>query len=140
VNITDAQPGASADLKSREKRYGITMAIRVACFLIAVIWVPSPYLWVLLAAAAVLPYVAVIIANQADQRRRRPRLRTRNAGRPELTGAKASIGSAQASSNGQSTGSATNGQHPPHAEPDGRDRGGDPGHDPQRHSDGEQRA
>lgn len=65
--ITNAQPGASADLKARQVRYGLTMAFRVACF-IAMIWVPSPYRWFLLGAAAVLPYIAVIFANQADQR------------------------------------------------------------------------
>lgn len=86
MNITDAHQGSSADLKSREKRYGITMAFRVACF-IAMIWVPSPYRWVLLAAAALLPYVAVLFANQADQRRRRPEFEHGGpSGRPELTG------------------------------------------------------
>jgi len=65
--ITNAHRAASDDLKSRQIRYGVTMAFRVACF-IAMIWVPSPYRWFLLGAAVVLPYVAVIIANQADQR------------------------------------------------------------------------
>ncbi|WP_168207565.1 DUF3099 domain-containing protein [Microlunatus elymi] len=65
--ITNAQPGASEDLKSRQIRYGLTMAFRVACF-ISMIWVPSPYRWFLLGAAVVLPYIAVIFANQADQR------------------------------------------------------------------------
>ncbi|WP_229670097.1 DUF3099 domain-containing protein [Microlunatus endophyticus] len=65
--ITDAQEGASADLKQRQTRYAITMAFRVACF-ISMIWVPSPWRWILLAGAVVLPYIAVIFANQADQR------------------------------------------------------------------------
>ena len=65
--ITNAQRPASADLKSRQVRYGVTMAFRVACF-ISMIWVPSPFRWFLLGAAVVLPYIAVIIANQADQR------------------------------------------------------------------------
>ncbi len=65
--ITDAQPGSSADLKSRQIRYSVTMAFRVVCF-VAMIWVPSPYRWFLLGAAVVLPYVAVLFANQADQR------------------------------------------------------------------------
>ncbi len=114
MNITDAQPGASADLKSREKRYGITMAVRVACFLIAIIWVPRPYMWVLLAAAAVLPYVAVIIANQADERRHKtPRFeRGQAANRPELTDAKTAIGSSPASSNGQPATDTDNDEQP----------------------------
>lgn len=65
--ITDAQEGASADLKHRQTRYVITMAFRVACF-ISMLWVPSPWRWFLLGAAVVLPYIAVIFANQADQR------------------------------------------------------------------------
>ena len=65
--ITNAQRGASADLKSRQIRYTVTMAFRVACF-IAMIWVPNPYRWFLLGAAVVLPYIAVLFANQADQR------------------------------------------------------------------------
>lgn len=68
--ITDAQAGASADLRSRQVRYLITMGFRVACF-IAMIWVPSPWRWILLGAAVVLPYIAVLFANQADQRRDR---------------------------------------------------------------------
>lgn len=96
VNITDAQPGSSADLRSREKRYGITMAFRVACF-IAMIWVPSPYRWVLLVAAAVLPYVAVIFANQADQRRQQPPFeRGGPSDRPELTEQKTSFSNTSA--------------------------------------------
>jgi predicted tellurium resistance membrane protein TerC len=65
--ITDAQEGASADLKQRQIRYVITMGFRVACF-ISMLWVPSPWRWFLLGAAVVLPYIAVIFANQADQR------------------------------------------------------------------------
>lgn len=68
--ITDAQEGASADLKHRQIRYVITMGFRVACF-ISMLWVPSPWRWVLLGAAVVLPYIAVIFANQADQRTQR---------------------------------------------------------------------
>lgn len=68
--ITDAQEGASADLKQRQTRYVITMAFRVACF-ISMLWVPSPWRWFLLGAAVVLPYIAVIFANQADQRSQR---------------------------------------------------------------------
>lgn len=65
--ITDAQQGASADLKQRQIRYAITMAFRVACF-ISMVFVPSPWRWFLLIGAVVLPYIAVIFANQADQR------------------------------------------------------------------------
>ena len=43
------------------------MAFRTACF-IAMIFVDGPLRWVLFAGAVVLPYIAVIVANQANQR------------------------------------------------------------------------
>lgn len=69
--VTDAAPPASAELRNRQIRYGITMAFRTACFL-AMIWVPGPARWVLLGAAAILPYIAVVAASQADRRMHRP--------------------------------------------------------------------
>lgn len=65
--ITDARSGTSQELSSRQKRYAITMAFRTACF-ISMIFVPGPFRWVLFAGAVFLPYVAVIFANQAQQR------------------------------------------------------------------------
>ncbi len=66
--ITDAQPGRSKDLRGREIRYLITMGFRIACF-IAVIFVPNNVARLgLIAAAAVLPAFAVLIANAVDQR------------------------------------------------------------------------
>lgn len=65
--ITDARPGSSRELASRQKRYIITMAFRTACFL-AMIFVSGPFRWVLLACAVLLPYVAVVFANQADRK------------------------------------------------------------------------
>jgi hypothetical protein len=68
--VTGAASPASTELNRRQLRYGITMAIRVGCFL-AVFIVPGPMRWVLLGAAVVLPYVAVILASQVDSRDRR---------------------------------------------------------------------
>lgn len=65
--ITDARSAASQELATRQRRYAITMAFRTACFL-AMIFVPGVMRWVLFAAAVILPYVAVIFANQAHQR------------------------------------------------------------------------
>lgn len=65
--ITDARSGASQDLQTRQRRYAITMAFRTACFL-AMIFVPGVFRWVLFACAVLLPYIAVILANQASQR------------------------------------------------------------------------
>lgn len=68
TTITDARSGASAELSRRQRRYAITMAFRTACF-IAMIFVPGVFRWILFACAVFLPYVAVLFANQADQRR-----------------------------------------------------------------------
>lgn len=65
--ITDAQGAASAEMSGRMRRYAITMAFRTACFL-GMIFAQGWVRWVLLAAAVLLPYVAVVLANQADHR------------------------------------------------------------------------
>lgn len=67
--ITDARGAASAEMSGRMKRYAITMAFRTACFL-GMIFAHGWVRWVLLAAAVLLPYVAVVLANQADHRTR----------------------------------------------------------------------
>jgi hypothetical protein len=46
------------------------MLFRLACF-IAIFFVPGVWRWVLGAGAVFLPYIAVILANQADTRGRR---------------------------------------------------------------------
>jgi hypothetical protein len=61
-SVTGVRRGASDDLAQRQKRYLISMGIRTVCFLLAVI-TPSPIRWVLVAAAVVLPYIAVVMAN-----------------------------------------------------------------------------
>jgi hypothetical protein len=70
VVITDARSAASAELDARVRRYTITMGIRVACF-VAMIFVDGWLRWVLLGCAVLLPYIAVVLANQSDQRSRR---------------------------------------------------------------------
>ena len=65
--ITTAKESASAEMSSRVRRYTITMAFRTACF-IAMIFVPGAFKWVLFFCALVLPYVAVLFANQANRR------------------------------------------------------------------------
>jgi hypothetical protein len=61
-SVTGARPGASDDLAQRQRRYLISMSVRTACFVLGVVahgWLR----WVLLAAALVLPYIAVVMAN-----------------------------------------------------------------------------
>lgn len=65
--ITNAKPGRSSDLSARERRYLLTMGLRVACF-VAMIFVGGAWRWVLLAGAAFLPAIAVMLANAIDKR------------------------------------------------------------------------
>lgn len=60
--ITTAQTGLSTEQRARTKRYLISMSIRTACFIAAV--VASGWLrWAFLAGAVFLPYIAVVMAN-----------------------------------------------------------------------------
>jgi len=61
-NITAAQRGLSKEQTSRTRRYLVSMAIRTACVLAAIV-VPGWPRWVLIAGAVTLPYLAVVIAN-----------------------------------------------------------------------------
>jgi type III secretory pathway component EscV len=64
--ITDARMGTSEEMSSRIRRYTITMAFRAACFL-SMIFVHGIFRWVLFACAVILPFIAVIAANQVNQ-------------------------------------------------------------------------
>jgi len=65
--ITSARSGRSADIRRRELRYLVSMAIRTVCFVLAVV-VSGPLRWGFVAAAFFLPYFAVVVANAADGR------------------------------------------------------------------------
>ena len=65
--ITSARGAASTELSGRVRRYTLAMAFRMACFL-AMIVVDGWLRWVLLAVAVFMPYLAVVLANQSDQR------------------------------------------------------------------------
>jgi hypothetical protein len=84
--ITDARMGTSDEMSSRIRRYTITMAFRAACF-ISMIFVPGVFRWVLFACAVVLPFIAVIAANQVDQHFRAGKKKTHTLPRerPQLT-------------------------------------------------------
>jgi Protein of unknown function (DUF3099) len=60
--ITSARRGVRDDVDRRTRRYLISMGVRTACFLGAVVaggWLR----WVLVAAALLLPYLSVVFAN-----------------------------------------------------------------------------
>jgi peptidoglycan/LPS O-acetylase OafA/YrhL len=71
IRITTAATSRNADIAARQRRYLIAMGVRTLCFLVVAFlaithagpgWLP----WIFVAAALVLPYVAVVMANAAD--------------------------------------------------------------------------
>ncbi|HEY0217106.1 MAG TPA: DUF3099 domain-containing protein [Cellulomonas sp.] len=70
--VTDAPEPLAADQARRARRYLAQMAVRLVCFLLAVLlWHRVP-LWVsllLIVGAVVLPYTAVLFANAGRERR-----------------------------------------------------------------------
>lgn len=63
VRITSAARPRSEDIRGRERRYIMSMAVRTLCFLLAIVFRDYWVVWVFLAGAVLLPYVAVVIAN-----------------------------------------------------------------------------
>jgi hypothetical protein len=83
--ITDARMANSEEMSARIRRYTITMAFRTACF-ISMIFVHGTFRWVLFAGAVLLPYVAVLFANQANKKSKPSRInRAEPIDRPQLT-------------------------------------------------------
>ena len=68
VRITTAPESHETEMAHRQKRYMISMGIRTACFVAAIVVGPGWLRWVLVAAAFVLPYIAVVMANSASPR------------------------------------------------------------------------
>ncbi|MFW6598262.1 DUF3099 domain-containing protein [Propionibacteriaceae bacterium Y2011] len=68
TSITDAPDAASRDASKRTKRYLIMMGIRVVCIMTAFL-IPGWPKWVVIAAAAILPGIAVLVANQPNRRK-----------------------------------------------------------------------
>jgi hypothetical protein len=68
VSITTAQVARSEELRHRQNRYLVSMLIRTACFILAVV-VDGWARWFFILGAVFLPYVAVVFANTA---RRKP--------------------------------------------------------------------
>ena len=66
VRITTATRSHHDDIAQRQRRYIISMAIRTASFVLAVVSFPHWYMWVFVAASVLLPYVAVVLANAAS--------------------------------------------------------------------------
>lgn len=72
--ITSAPPSLSADQSRRQRSYLIQMAVRVLCFVGAVLsfrHVPVAVTILLVIGAVVLPYTAVLVANAGRERQDR---------------------------------------------------------------------
>lgn len=67
VMITSARTASSSEITSRMRQYTLAMAFRMACF-VGMVLIDGWLRWALLAVAVFMPYLAVVIANQADQR------------------------------------------------------------------------
>jgi hypothetical protein len=62
--VTALPQSPQAEVDHRVRRYAITMTIRIICFALMVFVQPYGwYTWVFAAAAALLPYIAVVFAN-----------------------------------------------------------------------------
>jgi hypothetical protein len=70
-SITGAGESLSQEQTGRTKRYLVSMTIRTACVLLAIV-VPGWPRWVFLAGAVALPYLAVVAANSGRSRRGAP--------------------------------------------------------------------
>jgi hypothetical protein len=71
VRITTAPTSRADDIAARQKRYVISMSIRSACFVGAVVAGAAGLTWLwpfLIAAALILPYVAVVMANNSSSK------------------------------------------------------------------------
>lgn len=68
VRITTAAASPHADILARQKRYLYSMSLRTICFIGAVIVGSGVFMYVLIAGAVFLPYVAVVMANAAAPR------------------------------------------------------------------------
>ncbi|GAB2481092.1 hypothetical protein GCM10027030_13850 [Luteococcus sediminum] len=67
VPITEVRVGRSDDIEMRQRRYILTMTIRTTCFGL-MFFVPGLWKFVAIAGAAVLPAIAVVLANNRDNR------------------------------------------------------------------------
>jgi Protein of unknown function (DUF3099) len=68
VRITSAQTSHSERVRGRQTRYLISMGIRTLCFVAAILVGDGWLRWVLIVAAVILPYIAVVMANAVSSK------------------------------------------------------------------------
>lgn len=69
VLVTTAAPSPVEDRRARERRYLITMAVRVIAFIVAIVFATGWIRVIAVVLALVLPWVAVVSANAGPRRR-----------------------------------------------------------------------
>ncbi|WP_193607000.1 DUF3099 domain-containing protein [Nocardioides lijunqiniae] len=92
VRITTAAANRSDDIAARQKRYLLSMSLRSACFVGAVVAALAGLDWLwpfLIAGAIILPYIAVVLANATTMRSDSFELRGAPGSHPELPAAAA---------------------------------------------------
>jgi Flp pilus assembly protein TadB len=76
VLITEAQPSLLEQHAARKRRYVLTMALRaISLVMAAVVYSATHILWIVIVLAVlgtVLPWVAVVMANDAPPKKRAP--------------------------------------------------------------------
>ncbi|MCH8612546.1 DUF3099 domain-containing protein [Arsenicicoccus dermatophilus] len=65
--VTTARRSLAEDQDMRIRRYLLSMGIRTVCFVLMYV-IDHPIRWIFLLGAAVLPYLAVVLANAVDHR------------------------------------------------------------------------
>ena len=85
VRITTASSSRNEDIAARQKRYLISMGLRTVCFVSAIVVGPGWLRWALVAAAILLPYVAVVMANASFTKDDGFALQDNAYGAPQLT-------------------------------------------------------
>jgi hypothetical protein len=63
IRITSATRSHSDDVAGRQRRYLISMGVRTACFLLAVVFAGTVWMWVFILGSFLLPSIAVVMAN-----------------------------------------------------------------------------
>ncbi len=87
VRITTAGSSRREDIAARQKRYLLSMSLRSACFIGAVVAALAGvgWLWpILIAGALILPYIAVVMANNSATGSDGFELQDADYGRPQL--------------------------------------------------------
>lgn len=87
MRITTAAASRDTDIAARQKRYLLSMTLRSICFVGAVVAALAGVQWlwpILIAAAIILPYVAVVLANVQATRAEGFALQDSAYGAPEL--------------------------------------------------------